>query len=41
MTTHPFARLRSSKGQSIVEFAICLPLLLILTLGSSRRRTRS
>ena len=33
MTTHPFERLRSSRGQSIVEFAICLPLLLILTLG--------
>ncbi len=28
-----FSRLRSSNGQSIVEFAICLPLLLVLTLG--------
>ena len=28
-----FSRLRSSSGQSIVEFAICLPLLLVLTLG--------
>lgn len=29
----PCSRLRSSRGQSIVEFAICLPLLLVLTLG--------
>jgi Flp pilus assembly protein TadG len=28
-----FSRLRSSNGQSIVEFAICLPLLVVLTLG--------
>jgi len=28
-----FSRLRSSDGQSIVEFALCLPLLLVLTLG--------
>jgi Flp pilus assembly protein TadG len=27
------ARIQSSRGQSIVEFAICLPLLLIMTLG--------
>jgi Flp pilus assembly protein TadG len=29
----PAARLCSSRGQSIVEFAVCLPLLLVLTLG--------
>ena len=37
MTTHSFRaacqRIRSSRGQSIVEFAICLPLLVVLTLG--------
>ena len=35
LMTHssPCSRLRSSRGQSIVEFAICLPLLLVLTLG--------
>ena len=27
------SRLRSNRGQSVVEFAICTPLLLILTLG--------
>jgi Flp pilus assembly protein TadG len=32
-TASRLARLRSSSGQSIVEFAICLPLLLVLTLG--------
>jgi Flp pilus assembly protein TadG len=33
LTTHSFPRLRSSRGQSIVEFAICLPILIVLTLG--------
>lgn len=28
-----FSRIRSSRGQSVVEFAICTPLLLIMTLG--------
>jgi Flp pilus assembly protein TadG len=33
MPRYFLARLRSSRGQSIVEFAICLPLLIVLTLG--------
>jgi Flp pilus assembly protein TadG len=33
LTTHSFPRLRSSRGQSIVEFAICLPILIVLTFG--------
>ena len=33
MKRHSLQRLCSSRGQSIVEFAVCLPLLLVLTLG--------
>jgi Flp pilus assembly protein TadG len=32
-TNSRLSHLRSSRGQSIVEFAICMPLLLMLTLG--------